>query len=202
MANWFSEYWHLLIVLIIVCIVAAVVFYFAAKALSRHNREYKEQEKELKRLLTLKEKYRTLTPEVISAADAGELLEGVALSYQLVLQKQEDIEKSFEEMNDFKKDIYALDVFVQDGSAKEFFSQNGDILRKRIVSALEKIGMVDFAQKLTKIALMYDVSDEAVSYNEKEIEGIDTFIAENNILSQIKLKGAEYIKNNFAEFVN
>lgn len=202
MAEWFSQYWHLVIVLIIVCIVAAVIFFFAAKALSRHNREYRAQEKEIKRLLELKEKYRTLTSDTILNADDNELLEGVALSYQLVLQKQEDIEGSFEEMNDFKKDIYALDVFVQDGKSKEFFSENGDILRKRIVSALQKIGMENFSQRLSGIALMYDDNDETVSYSEREIEQLDVFISENDILSEIKLKGAQYIKNNYAEFVN
>lgn len=202
MADWFSQYWHLVIVLIIVCIVAAVIFFFAARALSRHNREYKAQEKELKRLLELKEKYRVLTSDAILNADDNELLEGVALSYQLVLQKQDDIEGSFKKMNDFKKDVYALDVFVQDGTAKEFFSENGDILRKRIVSAFQKIGMEDFAKRLSGIALMYDDNDETVSYNEKEIEKFDASIYENDILSEIKLKGAQYIKNNCAEFVN
>lgn len=202
MADWFSQYWHLVIVLIIVCIVAAVIFFFAARALSRHNREYKAQEKELKRLLELKEKYRVLTSDAILNADDNELLEGVSLSYQLVLQKQDDIEGSFEKMNDFKKDVYALDVFVQDGTAKEFFSENGDILRKRIVSAFQKIGMEDFAKRLSGIALMYDDNDETVSYNEKEIEKFDASIYENDILSEIKLKGAQYIKNNCAEFVN
>lgn len=202
MADWFSQYWHLVIVLIIVCIVAAVIFFFAARALSRHNREYKAQEKELKRLLELKEKYRVLTSDAILNADDNELLEGVSLSYQLVLQKQDDIEGSFKKMNDFKKDVYALDVFVQDGTAKEFFSENGDILRKRIVSAFQKIGMEDFAKRLSGIALMYDDNDETVSYNEKEIEKFDASIYENDILSEIKLKGAQYIKNNCAEFVN
>ncbi len=202
MSEWLDQYGYLLIVLAVVTVIAAVIFYFAGRALSRHNREYKAQEKEIKRLLALKEKYKNLTSEAILSADDSELLEGVALSYQLVLQKKEDIEAAFSEMNDFRKDIYALDVFAQDGSAKEFFSQNGDILRKRIVAALEKAGMEDFSKKLSKIALMYDKDDETVSYSEKEIAEIDKYIEENDILTQIKLKSAEYIKNNCGEFVN
>lgn len=202
MSEWLNEYWHLLIVLVIVIVVATVIFYFAVRALSRHNREYKAQEKEIKRLMSLKEKYKNLTSDVILSADDSELLEGTALSYQLILQKQEDIEGEFNKMNDFKKDVYALDVFVQDGSCKEFFHENGDILRKRIVSALAKIGMEDFSEKVSRIALMYDDMDETVSYSEREIEKIDEYIKENGILTEIKLKGAEYIKNNYVEFVN
>ncbi len=202
MSEWLNQYWYLLIVLVVVTVIAAVIFYFAGRALSKHNREFKAQEKEIKRLLELKEKYKNLTADIILSADNGELLEGVALSYQLVLQKKDDIEASFNEMNDFRKDVYALDVFVQDVSAKEFFSQNGDILRKRIISAFEKIGMDDFAKRLSRIALMYDKDDESVSYSEKEIAEIDRYIEENEILTQIKLKSAEYIKNNCGEFVN
>lgn len=202
MSEWLNEYWHLLVVLVIVTIVAAVIFYFAGRALSRHNKEYKAQEKEIKRLLELKEKYKNLTADAILNADNSELLEGTALSYQLDLQKKDDIEGAFNEMNDFKKDIYALDVFVQDASVKEFFSENGDILRKRIVSAFGKIGMEEFSKRILKIALMYDKDDETVSYSEKEIDEFDKYIEANDILTEIKLKGAEYIKNNYGEFVN
>ena len=162
MKEWLSQYWYLLIILVVVIIIAGVIFYFAGKVLMRHNREYKEQEKQIKHLLALKEKYKNLTADAILSADDAELLEGVALSYQLMLQKKENIEGEFEKMNDFRKDVYALDVFVQDASSKEFFSQNGYILRKRIVSAFEKIGMTDFAKRISRIALMYDKDNETV----------------------------------------
>lgn len=203
MAQWLSQYWHLLIVLAVVSIMAVIIFYFAARSYSRHQREFKKQEAEIKRLVELKEKYKTLTKETILSADDNELLEGVALSYQLILQKKEAIEEEFEKLNESIKNIYALDVFVQDKAAKEFFSQNGDILRKRIVRAFQKIGMEDeFIKGISKIALMYDDEDETVSYSEKEIDAFDSFIAENEVLTKIKLKGAEYIKNNYVDFVN
>ncbi len=202
MKEWIDEYGYLLIVLAVVTAVAAVIFYFAAKAYSRHQREIKAQKAELDRLIALKEKYKNLTEEAILTAESSELLEGVALSYQLVLQKQEDIEGEFSRMNEDRKDIYALDVFVQDATAKEFFSQNGDILRKRIVTAFVKIGMTDFASRISDIALMYDKDNETVSYDEKVIDEFDKYIAESDILTEIKFKAAEYIKNNYCQFVN
>ncbi|MEE1321480.1 MAG: hypothetical protein UHM85_08120 [Acutalibacteraceae bacterium] len=202
MKEWIDEYGYLLIVLAVVSVVAAVIFYFAARAYSRHQKEIKAQKAELDRLIALKEKYKNLTQDVILSADSSELLEGVALSYQLVLQKQDDIEGEFSKMNDDRKDIYALDVFVQDASSKEFFTQNGDILRKRIVAAFEKIGMTDFAKKITDIALMYDKDNETVSYDEKVIVDFDDYIISNGIIAVIKNKAAEYIKNNYCQFVN
>jgi len=202
MKEWIDEYGYLLIVLAVVTVFAAVIFYFAARAYSRHQKEIKAQKAELDRLIALKEKYKNLTKEAIMSAQSSELLEGVALSYQLVLQKQEDIEGEFSKMNEDRKDIYALDVFVQDASTKEFFSQNGDILRKRIVAAFVKIGMDDFAARISDIALMYDKDNETVSYNEKLIDEFDQYIIQNDILTEIKLKASEYIKNNYCQFVN
>ncbi len=202
MKEWIDEYGYLLIVLAVVTAVAAVIFYFAARAYSRHQREIKTQKAELDRLIALKNKYKNLTKEAIEAAESSELLEGVALSYQLYLQKQENIEAEFNKMNDYRKDIYALDVFVQDASAMEFFSQNGDILRKRIVPALAKIGMDDFSERISTVALMYDKDDETVSYSEKAINELDKYIDESGALNDIKLKAAEYIKNNYCQFVN
>ena len=202
MAEWFKNYWYLVIIFVIVCAVTAVIMYFAARAYSRHRRDYRNQEKEIKRLLELKEKYQTLTEDAIMSADENELLEGTALSYQLVLQKIDDNEAAFEEMSDCKKDIYTLDVFVHDASVKTFFSENGDILRKRLVRALERIGMKEFSDEINFIALMFDDKDETVSYSVSEMEKFDEQMLERDILTQIKLKSAEYIKNNCDSFIN
>ncbi len=202
MAEWFKEYWHLVIVLIAVTAVAAVIFYFAAKAYRKRMEALRKEEAEIKRLVALKEKFRPITEEAIKTADENELLEGIALAYQLKLQKEENIEEKFNLLNDDVKDIYALDVFVQDKTSKEFFSQNGDILKTRILSALKKIGMEDFASMLKPIYDMYDNSNEDVSYNEKKIAEIDEYIESQSVLSKIKLKSAEYIKGNFEPFIN
>lgn len=49
---------------------------------------------------------------------------------------------------------------------------------------------------------MFDNDDETVSYNESEIEKMQAFIDENEVLTKIKLESAEYIKGNFQLFVN
>lgn len=202
MTEWIKEYWYLLIVLVAVCIVAAVIFYFAVRAYRKRTAIYKREEANIKRLVALKEHFRPMTEEAIMSCDTADLLEGVALYYQLKLQNEEKQEEKFELLNDDVKDIYTLDVFVQDKTSKEFFSQNGDVLRKRILPALSKIGMSDFSEKLRAVYDMYDNSNENVSYSLNKIEEIDSFIAENGILSNIKLKSAEYIRSNFKSFLN
>lgn len=202
MAEWFKEYWYLAVIFVVVCAVAAVIFYFAGRSYRAYRTSYRNQEAEIKRLIALKEKYVPLTEKAINESDISETLEGTALSYQLYLQKKDDMEKEFQLLSQEKRYIYTLDVFVQDKSVKVFFNENGDILRMEITKALELIGMTDFAVRIEKIRRMYDNEDESVSYSEKEIENLDNFITENDILTEIKLKGAEFIKKNSQLFVN
>lgn len=202
MLEWFKEYWYLAVIFVVVCIIASVIFYFAGKSYRKYRTSYKNQEAEIKRLIALKQKYVPLTEDAIAGSDSSETLEGVALSYQLFLQKQENMEKEFSLMSEEKRLIYILDVFVQDGSVNEFFTQNGDILRMQITKALELIGMNEFAEKLDGIRKMFDDNDMTTSWNQQEIDKMQSYVEENDVLTKIKLKGAEYIKKNSQLFVN
>lgn len=196
MKEWLSNYGYLLIVLVAVLAVFIVVLNFAARAYSKHMKSYKAEEAEIKRLTALKEKYKSLDENTIKNAPDEEVLEGVALIYQLFLQKKENMEEEFLRLPKEIQSIYVLDVFVSDGGVKAFFSENTDILRCRIVPALKLIGMNDEAEKVEKIRRMYDETDLEASLSEKEIEETDKILLEADILSRIKLQGAEYIKEN------
>ncbi len=202
MKEWLSQHGYLLFVLAGVCVGAAVIFFFAVRAYSKHNALYKAQEAEMKRLLALKERYLNFTEETLCDADEEEILEGVALSYQLRLQKEEDPEKAFEHLSEEKQKLYVLDVFCADADVKVFFSENGKIVKDRIISALIMIGMEDFSHKLKAIYDMYDEANEEISYSENKIEKMNEFISDNDILRKIKSEGAKYIKNNFSAVKN
>ena len=202
MKEWLSQYGYLLIVFAVVLIVAAVIFYFAVRAVSNHNRAFKAQETEMRRLLALKEKYMNFTEDTLIENDEKELLEGVALSYQIRLQRQENPEKAYEELNDEKKFVYVLDVFCADGDVRTFFSENGDIVKDKILPALESIGMEDFSLRLKVIYDMYDNSNEEVSYSEEILEKMNNYISENDILTEVKVAGAKYIKSNYEQLKN
>lgn len=196
MKEWLSNYGYLLIVLVAVLAVFIVVLNFAARAYSKHMKSYKAEEAEIKRLTALKEKYKSLDENTIKNAPDEEVLEGVTLIYQLFLQKKENMEEEFLRLPKEIQSIYVLDVFVSDGGVKAFFSENTDILRCRIVPALKLIGMNDEAEKVEKIRRMYDETNLEASLSENEIEETDKILLEADILSRIKLQGAEYIKEN------
>ena len=201
MVEWFKEYWYLAVIFVVFCIIAAVIFYFAGKSYNSYRAAYRKQEAEIKRLTKLKSRFVPLTQEAVENSDSAETLEGVALSYQLFLQKQEDMEKEFSLMSEPKRYAYILDVFVQDESIDEFFRQNGNILRKEITSALELIGMNDFADKIEGIRKMFDEEDDVTSLDLKQIDSLQKYVEENGIYTEIKQKSAVYIKNNSQLFV-
>ena len=202
MKDWLSQHGYLLFVLAGVCACAAVIFFFAVRAYSKHNALFKSQEAEMKRLLALKEKYMNFTEETLATADEAEILEGVALSYQLRLQKEENSEKGFECMNEEKQNLYVLDVFCADADVKTFFSENGKIVKDRILPALSMIGMDEFSLRLKEIYDMYDETNEDISYSENKIAQINALAEADDILRKIKAEGAKYIKNNFSAVKN
>ncbi len=195
--EWLSQYGYLIIVFVVLTVAFAFLFVKAVSAYSNHNKSYRAQEAELKRLTALKEKYRNASADDLVCFNQEEILEGTALLYQIALQKSDDMEDAFRALSKEKQLVYVLDVFTEDASAGEFYSQNSDILTSLILEALETIGMTDFAKELSVIAKMYDKDDEEVSFSEKTIEDFDKKLSESNILTQIKLNSAKYITENY-----
>ena len=196
MKEWLSQYGYLILVFFAVLAIFIVVLNFASKAYSKHMKSFKAEEAEIKRLTALKEKYKDLSEEAISSAPDEELLEGVALIYQLFLQKKDNVEEEFLKLSSEIQSIYVLDVFVADGGVEEFFTANTNILRMRLVPALELIGLNEDAKRLSAISRMYDEDDYEASFSRKKLEDADKFFRDSDILSRIKLHSAKYIKEN------
>lgn len=197
MSEWFSQYGYLIGVFVIVSVVFIIVLNKAAKAYSKHFNTVNEQKKQLEYLTNLKNKYRNITAQELDNCSDDEISEGFALLTQVEMQKCDDMEAYFRSLPKEKQYIYVLDVFTQDGSAKEFYSQNGEILTDIIIDALKAIGMGDFADKLSQIAKMYNKDDESVSFSSETIDKFDQEINAMCVLSEIRHKTAEYIKENF-----
>ena len=197
MAEWFSEYGYLIAVFFVVLVAFVVVLNKAAKAYSKHFNSVNEQKKQLEYMTNLKNKYRNITAEELEKCSADEILEGFALLTQIDMQKSDDMEDFFRNLPKEKQYIYVLDVFVSDGSVKEFYTQNGEILTDIIIDALKAIGMIDCADKLSSVATMYNKDDESISFDSNTIDKFDAEINTMCILDEIKGKSAIFIKENF-----
>ena len=197
MGEWFLQHGYLIAVFFVVLVVFIMVLNKAAKAYSSHWSTVNEQKKQLEYMTNLKNKYRNITADELAECSEAEILEGFALLSQIEMQKSDDMQALFRTLPKIKQYIYVLDVFVQDESAEIFFSQNGEILTDIIVDALKEIGMGTFAEELSEIAKMYNKNDESVSFSKEKIENFDKTLNEKDILKQIKVNSAGYIKENF-----
>jgi hypothetical protein len=197
MSQWFSQHGYLIAVFAVVLVVFIVVLNRAAKAYSKHYNTLNAQKKQLEELTALKNRYKNITLEELDKCNQEEVMEGFALLTQIEMQKTDDMEAYFASLPIERKYIYVLDVFVSDSGAEVFFGQNGEILTDIILDALNAIGMGEFALELSEIAKMYNKDDESVSFSKKAIEDFDKTLNESDILSQIKLNCAKYIRENF-----
>lgn len=197
MSQWFSQHGYLIAVFVVVLVVFIVVLNRAAKAYSKHYNTLNAQKKQLEELTALKNRYKNITLEELDKCNQEEVMEGFALLTQIEMQKTDDMEAYFASLPIERKYIYVLDVFVSDSGAEVFFGQNGEILTDIILDALNAIGMGEFALELSEIAKMYNKDDESVSFSKKAIEDFDKTLNESDILSQIKLNCAKYIRENF-----
>ena len=196
MSQWFSEHGYLIGVFALVVIVFIIVLNFAAKAYSKHYNTLNEQKKMLEHMTALKNKYKNITAEELSSCSEDEILEGFALVYQSEIQKCDDMEAYFSTLPKEKQFVYVLDVFVGDEGSEVFYSQNGKILTDIIIDALKAIGMNDFADKLSEIHKMYDKDDESTSFDREKVVNFDKSLNESDVLTQIKVNSAKYIKEN------
>ncbi|MBQ7597815.1 MAG: hypothetical protein IJU56_04475 [Clostridia bacterium] len=195
MIDWFRQYWPYALALVAACIFAAFMIKKASVAYRRHQTEFHAQEAEMRRLKALKERYVPLTKTVLEQAEPAELLEGTALGLQLQLQKKENMEQAFLTLNEAQQYVYTLDVFLSDKTAEKFFKENGQLLIARIAPAFQAIGLTEFQETIEKLAVMFDENDETTSIDRNFVSAADEAFSAGDLLTKIKLQGANYIQN-------
>lgn len=196
MAQWLSQYWYFVIVFFVV--LAATVFgmYKASRAYKRHYELFRAEEEKAKHLSQLKQKFVPLTESAVDSAEDGELLEGVALSYQFLLQKEVDMTAEFEKLPLQARYIYTLDIFVSEGAIlSEFYRNNGSELKRLIVPAFEAVGDSEAARLADGLFDMFD-EDSEVSVDRELIAETDAEFSEHFDKEKFKSKAAEYIRKN------
>ncbi len=201
MSEWLSQYWYLVIIFFVV--LAATIFgmYRASGAYKMHNKLFHEEEEKMKRLVKLKEQFVPLTKAAIDSASDSDLLEGVALSYQMALQKETDMTAAFEKLPLQARYIYTLDIFTSEGAVvSEFYRNNGKELKSLISPAMEVIGERNAAKICKSLYAMFD-EDSEVSVDYELIAETDKKFSENFDLDRFKLNAAEYIRNNIDSLI-
>lgn len=200
----FSSKEILFLLIFAVVIVLTIFVCIKAARVSRIRRERLKKEAAIwKRDYDLRQNFSVLTEEKLKETEDTELLHGVAMNIQVMLENKIDMIASFNEMPDEKKFIYALEYFDEDAkqSLSTFFKNNGAPLVPLIPQALKAIGADEYLPFINAVADMYD-EDSEVSIDYSIVEKNDVQFSEAYDSTKLCRLCADYIKKNKNIFLN
>lgn len=187
-------YWAILLVAIIIAIFAWVK---ALKAGKERRERLKKEAAIWKRDYELREKFTVLTEEKINSTEETELLHGVAMNIQAMLEKSTDMTESFNALPNEKKYIYVLEYFDEDAkkALSTFFKNNGEPLISVVPDALNAIGENKYVEHYGKLLPMYD-PDSEVSIDYGIISKVDEEFSSLYDSDKLCRSSAKYILKN------
>ena len=187
-------YWAILLVAIIIAIFAWVK---ALKAGKERRERLKKEAAIWKRDYELREKFTVLTEEKLNSTEETELLHGVAMNIQAMIEKSTDMTESFNALPNEKKYIYVLEYFDEDAkkALSTFFKNNGDPLISVVPDALNAIGENKYIEHYGKLLPMYD-PDSEVSIDYGIISKVDEEFSSIYDSDKLCRSSAKYILKN------
>ena len=138
----FGVQWYYWAILLVAIIIAIFAWSKALKAGKERREKMKKEAAIWKRDYELREKFTILTEEKLNSTEETELLHGVAMNIQAMLEKANDMTESFNALPQEKKFVYALEYFDEDAkkNLSVFFKNNGEPLISMVPDALNAIG--------------------------------------------------------------
>ncbi|MBR5112827.1 MAG: hypothetical protein IK097_05320 [Clostridia bacterium] len=202
MIEYYKSHPALAVLMAALIIFAVIVFIKAVVSSEKRAKKNQEIIKKLEADKKLREKFTTLTAELISSADSVELFRGVGFALQKRVADKSDMNAEFDLLTDGQKCVYSMLVLADESekALSDFFRANGRPLTDYALKASEIIG-AEFAETVKFEYDAYDSDNEEVSCIPAEITEADKkaapFISDGTVS---KLMG-EYIKANPAEFI-
>lgn len=201
--DYFKEYWVLFVILFAALIALVVVYAKMGKTMAKRKAEKEALIRRLDHMKKIRNSYSSLTAEKILADNGENLLEGVADNIQVRLEKEDDMNASFENLNEEEKLVYAFHYFLEEAKVKpsEFFRQFTKPLTPYALSACEKFLEKDIFGLIKNLYDSYDEDNEEASVIPEKIKSLDEKIISCDIVPDAKNKAAEYIKENVSQFI-
>lgn len=201
--EYFKQYWILFVILFVALIVLFVVYGKMGKSMAKRKAEKEALIKKLDHMKEIREKYSELTVEKILSDDGENLLEGVADNIQVRLEKEENMNSSFENLTEAEKTSYAFHFFLEEAREKpsEFFRNYTKPLTPYALSACEKFLEKDVFLLVRDLYDAYDEDNETASVIPEKIAETDEKILSSDFVSSAKGKAVVYIKENVSQFI-
>ncbi len=164
----FGVQWYYWVILLVAIIIAIFAWSKALKAGKARREKMKKEAAIWKRDYELREKFTILTEEKLNSTEETELLHGVSMNIQVMLEKATDMTESFNALPNEKKFVYALEYFDEDAkkNLSVFFKNNGEPLISIVPDALNAIGAGKYVEHYATLLPMYDPDSEvSIDYN-------------------------------------
>ena len=198
----FGVQWYYWVILLVAIIIAIFAWSKALKSGKERRERLKKEAALWKRDYELREKFTVLTEDKLNSAEETELLHGVAMNIQAMLEKATDMTESFNSLPDEKKYIYALEYFDEDAkkALSTFFKNNGAPLISVVPDALNAIGESKYVELYGTLLPMYD-PDSEVSIDYALISKVDEEFSPIYDSDKLCRSAAKYILKNKAIFL-
>lgn len=202
--EYFKEYRILFLILFVLLIILVVVYAKMGKTMQKRKAEKEALIRKLDHMKKIREDYSDLTEEKILSDDGENLLEGVADNIQVRLEKNEDMNEAFENLNEAEKIVYAFHFFLDEGKEKPsaFFRNFTKPLTPYALSGCEKFFSSDVYALIREMYDSYDEDNETASVIPEKIEELDGKIVSADAFSQAKTRAVEYIRENVTYFIS
>ena len=199
----FGVQWYYWVILLVAIIIAIFAWAKALKSGKARRERLKKEAAIWKRDYELREKFTVLTEEKLNSTEETELLHGVAMNIQVMLEKATDMTESFNTLPNEKKFIYALEYFDEDAkkSLSAFFKNNGEPLISIVPDALNAIGAEKYVESYGTLLPMYD-PDSEVSVNYNIIGKVDEEFSSVYNSDELLRLSAKYILKNREIFLS
>ena len=193
----FGVQWYYWVILLVAIIIAIFAWSKALKAGKERREKMKKEAAIWKRDYELREKFTILTEEKLNSTEETELLHGVAMNIQVMLEKATDMTESFNALPQEKKFVYALEYFDEDAkkNLSVFFKNNGEPLISMVPDALNAIGAGKYIEAYATLLPMYD-PDSEVSVDYSVIGKVDEEFASIYNSDELLRLAAKYILKN------
>ena len=193
----FGVQWYYWVILLVAIIIAIFAWSKALKAGKERREKMKKEAAIWKRDYELREKFTILTEEKLNSTEETELLHGVAMNIQAMLEKANDMTESFNALPQEKKFVYALEYFDEDAkkNLSVFFKNNGEPLISMVPDALNAIGAGKYVEHYATLLPMYD-PDSEVSIDYSVIGKVDEEFAYIYNSDELLRLAAKYILKN------
>ena len=206
--SYLTAHWYLIPVFVI--LIGLTVFMWIQAIVSGQKR--KEERERIIALLekekALRNQFRVLNEDMLTdpCVDDERLIFGFAANVQMSVEKLDNMNEEFMALNEVRQNVYALSYIFEDSKyvcLSDFFRANGEPLTSVAQRAVTDVVGGEFSEIFTSQFSMLDDNNEEVSFDEKQVELLDSRYCEFMKSEKANVLGtvADYIRKNYTSFI-